>query len=394
MSLAAGRIFTALALAGALASWTPALAQAPNCRDLARQIAQMERRPDRSAAQKYERAAEKQRSEIERTQNYGEQSGCWRQSFYEPTSPMCRQLDARLAQMRANLEELQFRADQAAAEIGGAANREALLYDYETYCSGRDKRRDASMPRNPLPLDVVPPDEPSPDDGGLAPDIAPSGATIRPDLDVRPPPDQADLGDKAVCVRLCDGGYFPLTAPVRANRTQDLQALCSAQCPNTEAKLFTMKKGEDISNAVSADGDFYTALPNAFKFRKKFDPACACKPAGKNWGQVLTEAEKLLERETGKQDAQVSPQQAEQMSQPEDPPALRRDTPKPPAAAPKPAAPAAAAPTPSPKPAAPAAAAGGATSAPPSAPAGPGEYREVIGPDGVKRRVRIVGPKL
>ncbi|QLP97977.1 MAG: DUF2865 domain-containing protein [Rhodoblastus sp.] len=47
-------------------------------------------------------------------------------------------------------------------------------------------------------------------------------------------------------------------------------------------------------------------MPNAFKFRKKYDPACACKPAGKTWGQVLNQAEKILEEQTGKSDPAVA----------------------------------------------------------------------------------------
>jgi hypothetical protein len=198
------------------------------------------------------------------------------------------------------------------------------------------------------------------------------------------------LGDTAICVRTCDGGYFPLTAPVRATRAQDLQALCTAQCPATEAKLYTMRKGQDVSNAATPDGELYSSHPNAFKFRKKFDPACSCKPQGKNWGQVLTEAEKLLEKETGAQDAAVSPQQAEKLSQPERAPELRRDTPKPaPAVKPAPGAAAAPGARPSGAPSAPSA----PNAAAPAAPGDQSEYREVVGPDGVKRRVRIVGPK-
>jgi hypothetical protein len=368
---------------GALAfDVAPAVAQATDCRELARRIRDFDKRANSALSERYASAARRQRDEIDRTIGYGEQSGCWTQGFDTPPPNHCRQLDARLAKMRANLDDLESRADEASRDWSGAETREQLTYDYDLWCRGDSAAPAPGMRR--VPIGPVPPDDApaasEPDDSYLrVPDVGPSGQ---------------DVGDTAICVRTCDGGYFPLTAPVRAGRLDDLQALCAAQCPNVEAKLYTMRKGEDVSKAVTINGDFYAALPNAFRFRKKYDPACVCKPPGKNWGQALGEAEKLLEEQTGKSDAQLSPGEAERLSRP---PALRSGDADSAVGKARPPGKTDARrksetrPDPEPKQIvddAPREATPRAGPVDPKA-----EYREVVGPDGVKRRIRIVGPK-
>lgn len=354
----------ALAASAAL----PARAQGPDCKALARRIADFDKRANSSLADRYDRAARKQRDEIDRTVSYGEQSGCWGQESDEAPPALCRQLDSRLARMRANLESLEARADEAArSQWDGGESREGLVYDYQLWCQSAD----AKAPR--LPLDRIPADESVRIDGDLSPG---AGVQISPGtgFDLRipgfdPPSPSADIDPEAtaICVRVCDGGYFPLSAQVGRGRTEGLQELCSALCPGTSARVYTMRKGEDVSKAVALNGDFYAALPNAFLFRKKYDPACACKPAGKNWGQALTEAERVLQQQSRRSDA-PSP-----ANEPPKNPGLRGGDAD--AAAPRSGPPA---PT---VPASPSKAEDGAT------------YREVVGPDGVKRRIRIVGPK-
>jgi hypothetical protein len=46
-----------------------------------------------------------------------------------------------------------------------------------------------------------------------------------------------------------------------------------------------------MNAAVSVTGQPYTALPNAFKFKNAFDPACSCKAAGQSWADALKSAD-------------------------------------------------------------------------------------------------------
>lgn len=141
---------------------------------------------------------------------------------------------------------------------------------------------------------------------------------VPPEETVRVPEDDEDNrtargGSQAVCVRTCDGGYFPMSFPARRRDLSELQDLCSALCPGTEAKLYTRVPGREISSAVSVEGEPYSDLPNALKFEKTFDKTCSCKPADKTWVEALGDAEKLLGQER-KGDILVTPEKSEELS--------------------------------------------------------------------------------
>jgi hypothetical protein len=124
--------------------------------------------------------------------------------------------------------------------------------------------------------------------------------------------DPARGATKAVCVRTCDGGFFPLATASRRLGSEGMAEMCQALCPNVETKLYTYYASADIDQAVAIDGTPYKALPNALKFRTKVDAACTCKPASKNWVQALAEAEALLGR--SRSDIVVTPEKAEELS--------------------------------------------------------------------------------
>jgi hypothetical protein len=72
------------------------------------------------------------------------------------------------------------------------------------------------------------------------------------------------------------------------SRFGDDERSCKNQCPAAEANLFTYRNpGEDINQAVSVNGQPYTSLPNAFKYRQEFNPSCSCKAAGQTWAEAL-----------------------------------------------------------------------------------------------------------
>lgn len=85
----------------------------------------------------------------------------------------------------------------------------------------------------------------------------------------------------SVCVRLCDGYYFPV-GEVRDRRDVETQtAVCSGQCPGAPTRLFLAPSADgDVDQAVSAtDGRRYTALPVAFAHQSAVGPTCGCHPA-------------------------------------------------------------------------------------------------------------------
>ena len=76
---------------------------------------------------------------------------------------------------------------------------------------------------------------------------------------------------RAVCVRLCDGFFFPSATSSGGDEA------CAAQCPDAPTARYTEPGGSDnIEDAVSKLGALYTALPVASRYRTTLDSACTC----------------------------------------------------------------------------------------------------------------------
>ncbi|MBS7541555.1 DUF2865 domain-containing protein [Ancylobacter oerskovii] len=119
---------------------------------------------------------------------------------------------------------------------------------------------------------------------------------------------------RTVCVRTCDGFFFPISYAANAGKFASDEALCQRQCPGTEARLFVYRNpGEDIENAVSVSGQTYMSLPNALLYKKQYSAACSCRPNGQSWAQALSsETDPTLR----KGDIVVTEDASREMSQP------------------------------------------------------------------------------
>ncbi len=361
-------------------SMAPARAENAYCSDLKAQIAQAAS----ADSGRYRAAAAKQQGELNRTAAYGRSIGCERQQFLffgEAPPPQCGQINARIAQMRASLAALQQGAD--------SGRKLALTARYDAQCRDRPKLTPAAAPPVETPHSIF--DDlfgsAPPQDAGFpreTPELRRVPMHAQPDdpLNETEPgePDGYRVGGSlAICVRLCVGGFFPVSYSARRGNLDELNALCKALCPNTEATLYTKSPWGELNTAVSIDGDSYADHPNALKFQKTHVSACGCKPPDKSWAEALADAERLLAASNSK-DVVVTEEQAEQLSRPQSSGDTRDrggDNKKQPTRRDAPTN-------------------NGSTGSI-AAPAGgqeQGEWRETVGPDGVKRRVRVVAPTL
>lgn len=115
---------------------------------------------------------------------------------------------------------------------------------------------------------------------------------------------------RLVCVRSCDGGYFPLDSQPKGR--ESVAALCSALCPNTEVLVFHAPREGGIEEAVSQTGEPYMKLTNALRYRKAYDPSCSCKRPDESWAYALRKAEGMIERK--KSDVLVTEAVSQQMA--------------------------------------------------------------------------------
>ena len=109
----------------------------------------------------------------------------------------------------------------------------------------------------------------------LPPDDAPASGEAR-----RPAPTPQRIF-RTVCVRLCDGYYFPISSSVsRGNFAKD-ERVCQSQC-GSEARLYvqrTARSGvEDLKDLKDLQGRSYSQLKTAFLYRSEYLPNCKCRP--------------------------------------------------------------------------------------------------------------------
>lgn len=89
----------------------------------------------------------------------------------------------------------------------------------------------------------------------------------------------ADRGKyRTLCVRTCDGYYFPISNAVTRSRFTRDGAQCRASCGEAARLYYMPSTGDDVSVSLDLAGRAYTRLPNAFKYRKSLVDGCACKP--------------------------------------------------------------------------------------------------------------------
>jgi Protein of unknown function (DUF2865) len=362
----------ALLLGVALLASRQTLAQSSECIRLQQAIADASRN---GQSERYQAAAQKQRGELDRTAAYARSVGCDNHKFLffgSAPPPQCGEINAQIGRMQANLDNLQARAG------GGSGGRGELMARYNSQC--------VNGGRQPNIFDAIFGAPPPPQNDMTIEPVSPDAT---PDLS-----GEAHAGSKAVCVRTCDGSYFPVSYSAFSVRLDGLQAMCSALCPNAEVSIYTYSPSADIDQAVSATGARYVDLPNALKYRQTFDSTCTCRQRGQSWADALANAEQMLGGQ--KRDIIVTPEKSAELSRPRiDPKA-------------KPVKPVLEAPSVGADPTAPdqlekqAGAISRETSgigaqdanSGPLLSTGKGETREIIGPDGVKRRVRIIDPML
>jgi hypothetical protein len=371
----------AVAILAALAAADVAVPQNADCARLRQAISDASR--DDQGAQ-YEAAAERQRAEIDRTTAYAHSIGCdHRQFLFFGSAPpaQCGQINAQIGRMRANFDELMSRAG------AGASGRRDLIARYNTQCLNLAPAQPTNFfsalfgggQSRPSNVQIVP----------LNPDAA-----LETPSDLNP--GEARAGSKAVCVRSCDGSFFPISYSAGGGRLDGLQDMCRALCPNADVNLYTYSATGEIEQAVSIDGARYMDSPTALKYRTNFDPTCSCRRRGQSWADALAPAEAKLGPES-KGDIFVTPQKSAEMSRPRPDPKAKATKPAPDAPGPQ-SADLGVDPALSQQAATISREASGIASGDAQSGARYGEDQgqtvEVVGPGGVKRRVRIIDPTL
>ena len=281
----------------------------PICVRLETQLAAVDRGGSDPAKEeqirRYQDAASKQQAELDRITLQAKRMGCDSSGFFSlfnNQSAQCGPVNNQIQQMRANLDQITTSLERLRSGGLGGSDREnqrrsVILALAQNNC-GQQYANAVQQMQGP---------------GNFLSNLF--GNNIAP---MTPP---ADLGPpsgtyRTVCVRSCDGAFFPVSFATVPARFPDDERTCKALCPAAEASLYAYRNpGEDMNQAVSISGQPYTSLANAFRFRQEFNPSCSCKAAGQTWSDALKSIDdKAAAEQQG--DIIVTEESAKKMSRP------------------------------------------------------------------------------
>jgi hypothetical protein len=215
-------------------------------------------------------------SELDRVTSQAKRMGCDSSGFFSlfsGQSAQCGPVNNQIQQMRANLEQITTSLERLRGGFGGSerdSQRRSVLAALAQNNCGPQYANAARGPGSFLEtLFGNNNNNNNPMTPGV--DLGPQSGTYR-----------------TVCVRTCDGFYFPISFATVPARFPDDERTCKNLCPAAEASLFSYRNpGEDMNQAVSINGQPYSSSPNAFRYRQEFNPSCACKAAGQTWSEAL-----------------------------------------------------------------------------------------------------------
>ncbi|HTS39850.1 MAG TPA: DUF2865 domain-containing protein [Xanthobacteraceae bacterium] len=260
---------------------------------------------------KLEDALNKQQADIDRLNAQSSRMGCGTGFFLFGGQPEgCGPLSAQIQQMRSNLDRIQ--SDMERLKLAGLdreGQRRSLVVALAQNNCGPQYRAmvESTQPRGFFEKLF----------GGIPPLFGNNETVTTPQGDTTSPPPGANVagGYRTLCVRTCDGYYFPISFSTTQARFQEDERACQRQCPAAEVALYAHRNpGEDVNQAVSLSGRPYTELPNAFLYRKEVVAACSCRQPGESWAHALKNVDNRTTIETG--DILVDDKRARQMSMP------------------------------------------------------------------------------
>lgn len=255
-----------------------ALAASPQCLQLEAELAGLAGQPGGSVVQsdEFAVAANIQRDQIDLARIRAADLGCGRAIAADMVAA-CADLNARIARMEDNLGKLESGPAIGPSQSARAERSRILDALGRARCYEQpDEEEDATASA-----------EPGEDQAGVT--IIRGGSSESLDADERYPQrivigrnlEQGTGEYRTLCVRTCDGYFFPMSNAAALQDFQRDEKNCEASCPGTDIELFYhLNTGQPQESMVSArSGQPYANLPTAYRY-KRVDlprvPACGC----------------------------------------------------------------------------------------------------------------------
>lgn len=283
-----------IAMSLLLISVETTFAQSRQCVSLQRQLNNVGRKtssPSKKYLQ-YKRAVGQQSAQIRKTKIALRKNRC----FKGNNSSICRRINSSLSKMNANLNALQRKTKSLAPKSRSSRQERAKIKrSMKRYGCGAQKIKrptpkntKKTKPRRRTILEQL---------FGVK-TYSNDGSTFSGDGEVLPKKNYGTY--RSLCVRTCDGYYFPISFSTTKDRLGDDQEACENMCPGTETTLFYHSMpSQDAEQSISLrTGQAYTSLKNAFAYRKAVNPQCTCKASTKLNFKEVAGSERPKEKET------------------------------------------------------------------------------------------------
>ncbi|MER9974990.1 DUF2865 domain-containing protein [Mesorhizobium sp. M0085] len=292
MTGASWKLTRAAALLGAVVlcgiAATQAQAASRLCRQLEADLAAASRGGGGKPAllRKYDDAIVRQRQQISKAVRQASSAGCGF-SLSRRNANACAALDATIDRMAANLDALQAKRGDLAG--GGSRRDRARIL---TLLDANGCRDDAAAP-TPAPVR-----EANRENGkrnlldqllGSQPEEADQAEELSQPGNIRTVLNSADMGQpqgefRTMCVRTCDGYFFPMSNAASLGDFERDQKNCESSCPGTEMQVFYTRgvNSDSASMTSSVTGRPYIELPTAYLYKQSDmprPPTCGCNAA-------------------------------------------------------------------------------------------------------------------
>jgi hypothetical protein len=272
-----------------LSATAPADARSRACHRLEAQLAALSHiRSGPGLAARYDHAISAQIEQLRSANATARRSGCagLLSIFGSSGDRRCSNLEETIARMKRNLSTLRERRRILSDRSSAQAERRRIARALETQGCGRvaaDVREVSAKPseigkpagafdqtlRNGV---VIHRSTPSDSGGEPASKPAPDDA---PQIPAIPAGTYSTL-----CVRTCDGFYFPISYATTPENFAEDERICEARCPGAETHLYYHRvQGQEAEDMVSLTGVPYRDLPTAFLYRRSDVPQprnCGC----------------------------------------------------------------------------------------------------------------------
>jgi hypothetical protein len=220
-----------------------------------------------------------------------ERGRCYEENFFFGRSlrrtPECVKLDRDVQRARREYKLLSERIDRISRSGAGESRQDDLIAELARYGCGEDYQRQYEA-RRPSFFSFF--DE--------------RGTSFRePESQRRAPSDLPFATYRTMCVRQCDGYYFPVSFSTLPSQFSADEAQCADRCAAPSELFVYRNPGEDVEQMVSLAGKPYSELDTAWLYRTKFIKGCSCDAAEYSMEQIAEAKQEMESARSGSPDA-------------------------------------------------------------------------------------------